>query len=202
MPTRSKIRKIIRAQRRNLSDKERRIAACHVSKRIRRLRVYRNCKNIAVYLPNDGELDLTPLIQHAWIMKKKCYLPVLDTLITDQLRFAPYNQNTYLRANCYGIPEPDVSTRHLVRAYSLDLVLVPLVAFDIDGNRLGMGGGFYDRTLSYLRNRRYWHKPHIYGIAYDFQKVGTLLRQPWDMPMNGIVTDKQVYLTRKISSTT
>ena len=197
MPTRSEIRKKIRVQRRNLSDKEHRIAACQVSRRIRRLRVYRSGKKIALYLPNDGELDLTPLIQHAWMMKKLCYLPVLDTLTTDKLKFAPYHHNSCMQFNCYGIPEPDVSKRHLIRAYSLDLVLVPLVAFDINGNRLGMGGGFYDRTLSYLRNRRHWHKPYIYGIAYEFQKVGTLLHQPWDIPMNGIVTDKHVYQIRK-----
>jgi 5-formyltetrahydrofolate cyclo-ligase len=202
MSTRSEIRKKNRAHRRNLSDKDRLIAARHVCRRIHRLRVFRSSKKIALYLPNDGELDLTPLIQHTWMMKKICYLPVLNTHTTDKLRFAPYHHDTCLQVNCYGIPEPDVSKRDLVRAYSLDLVLVPLVAFDSNGNRLGMGGGFYDRTLSYLRNRRHWHKPHIYGIAYDFQKVDTLMRQPWDIPMNGIVTDKHVYLSHKTSSTT
>lgn len=160
------------------------------------MRVFRASKRIAFYLPHDGELDLTPLMQYAWAMKKMCYLPVLNTLTADQLRFAPYHQDTPLQKNCFGIPEPHVSENHLLRAYSLDLILVPLVAFDINGNRLGMGGGFYDRTLSYLKHRRFWRKPHIYGTAYDFQKIDALSRHAWDIPLHGIVTDKHLYVTR------
>ena len=193
MPTRSEIRNKIRAQRRSLSIKDRRIAAYKVSRNVSNMRVFRASKRIAFYLPNDGELDLTPLMQRAWAMKKMCYLPVLNTLTADQLRFAPYHQNSPLQMNCFGIPEPHVSEQHLVRAYSLDLILLPLVAFDMHGNRLGMGGGFYDRTLAYLRHRHYWHKPHIYGAAYEFQKIDTLSRQLWDIPLHGIVTEKYSY---------
>lgn len=200
MPTRSEIRKKIREQRRSLSAKERRTAAHHVSRSICNMRVFRAGKKIAFYLPNDGELDLTPLMQRAWAMKKICYLPVLNTLTADQLRFAPYHRDTPLQVNCFGIPEPHVSEHRLVRAYALDLILVPLVAFDIDGNRLGMGGGFYDRTLSYLRHRHYWRKPHIYGAAYEFQKIDTLSRYAWDIPMHGIVTEKNSYFIRLPSS--
>lgn len=201
MPDRFEIRKKIRAQRRSLSIKERNIAAFRVSRNIGNMRIFRASRKIAFYLPNDGELDLTPLVQRAWEMKKLCYLPVLDTLMANQLRFAPYHRHTPLQVNCFGIPEPLVSERQLVRAYSLDLILVPLVAFDIQGNRLGMGGGFYDRTLSYLRHRRYWHKPHIYGTAYEFQKIDALSRHTWDIPMHGIVTDKKLYKRRMTPST-
>jgi len=193
VPTRSEIRKRIRAQRRNLGIKERRIATYHACRNISNMRVFRAGKRIAFYLPIDGELDLTPLIQRAWAMKKMCYLPVLDTLTEDQLRFAPYHQNSPLQLNCFGIPEPQVSEHHLVRAYTLDLILVPLVAFDIRGNRLGMGGGFYDRTLAYLKHRNHWHKPHIFGTAYEFQKIDALTRHAWDIPMHGIVTEKNSF---------
>lgn len=197
---RSEIRKRIRAQRRNLSVNERHIAACRISRNIGNMRVFRASRKIAFYLPHDGELDLTPLIQRAWAMKKTCYLPVLNTLTADQLRFAPYHQYTPLQVNRFGIPEPDVPEHRIVRAYSLDLILVPLVAFDIHGNRLGMGGGFYDRTLSYLRHRRYWHKPHIYGTAYEFQKIDALSCHAWDIPMHAIVTDKNLYARRMTPS--
>ena len=192
MPSRSEIRKKIRLQRRNLSDKDRRVAAYQVSRLISVMRIFRASRRIAFYLPNDGELDLTPLIRRAWEMKKSCYLPVLDTLTANQLKFAPYYNKTLLNINCFGIPEPVVPARLLVRAYSLDLILLPLVAFDLRGNRLGMGGGFYDRTLSYLRYRYHWQKPHLLGIAYEFQKIDTLSHESWDVPLHGIVTDKGI----------
>jgi len=193
-PARSAIRNKIRTQRRHLSSKERRIAALRVRQKLSNMRIFRASRRIAFYLPNDGELDLTPLLQQAWAMKKTCYLPVLNTLTANQLSFAPFHRNTPLQLNRFGIPEPHISPRRLVSASALDLILVPLVAFDIQGNRLGMGGGFYDRTLAYLHHRRYWRKPHIYGAAYEFQKIDALSRMAWDIPMHGIVTDKCTHL--------
>lgn len=202
MPARSTLRNKIRHQRRHLGDQERRAAALRVKRNFSNMRIFRASQRIAFYLPNDGELDLTPLLQQAWAMKKMCYLPVLNTLTANQLSFAPFHQNTSLRLNRFGIPEPLISPRRLVRAYALDLILVPLVAFDIHGNRLGMGGGFYDRTLAYLKHRRYWRKPHIYGAAYEFQKIDALSRMAWDIPMQGVVTDKCTYLTPHASRNT
>jgi 5-formyltetrahydrofolate cyclo-ligase len=197
--TRSDIRKRIRSQRRNLSTNERRFAAYLVTKSISNLRVFRASKRVAFYLPNDGELDLSLLIQRAWMMKKVCYLPVLDTLTADQLKFAPYYQNTLMRVNCFGIQEPAVPVCQRVRANALDLVLLPLVAFDARGNRIGMGGGFYDRTLSFLRKRRHWRKPHLLGVAYEFQKIDALNRHKWDVPLQCIVTDKHIYNPKPLS---
>jgi len=193
VPTRSDIRKKIRSQRRNLGSKERRIAANLVNNKLCHLRVFRASKRIALYLPNDGELDVIPLIQSAWTMKKACYLPVLDTLTADQLKFAPYRPDTLLQVNCFGIPEPVVPERQRIRAHALDLIILPLVAFDAQGNRLGMGGGFYDRTLAYLRYRHHWRKPHLLGVAFDFQKIDALRNHTWDVPLQCIVTDKHIY---------
>jgi 5-formyltetrahydrofolate cyclo-ligase len=80
-----------------------------------------------------------------------------------------------------------------VRAQQLDLVLLPLVGFDESGNRLGMGGGFYDHSLSFLRNRKIWRKPNLVGIAHDFQRVDSLEAKPWDMPLEAVITDRAVY---------
>ena len=97
--------------------------------------------------------------------------------------------------NRYGIPEPDRPIRQRIRAASLDLIVAPLVAFDIYGNRLGMGGGFYDRTLAFLKRRGSWRKPVVVGVAYEFQKVQRLTAQPWDVPMHAIATDRALYPT-------
>jgi 5-formyltetrahydrofolate cyclo-ligase len=82
-----------------------------------------------------------------------------------------------------------------MRARELDLILLPLVAFDESGQRLGMGGGFFDRSLAFLAWRQHWRKPHLIGLAYDFQKVAALPREPWDVPLDAVVTDQNVYVT-------
>jgi 5-formyltetrahydrofolate cyclo-ligase len=158
-----------------------------------RAAVFRNSRHIAFYFPNDGEIDLTPLIDLAWIMRKSCFMPVLDSLRWNRLWFAPYRDGDPLVANRYGIPEPAVATRRWVRARDLDLILMPLVAFDQHCNRIGMGGGYYDRTLSYLRHRRHWRRPRIVGVAYQFQKVSEIVPAAWDVTLDGIVTDERIY---------
>ena len=82
----------------------------------------------------------------------------------------------------------------LLPGISLDLVLVPLVGFDDQGTRLGMGGGFYDRSFATRLFRRYWRKPRLIGVAYELQRVAHLDRQPWDVALDGVVTEQRLYL--------
>lgn len=128
-------------------------------------------------------------------MHKQAFLPVLSRLSHDRLWFAPAEPGMELRPNRFGIPEPQVSRRDLVRAEDLDLILLPLVAFDARGNRLGRGAGFYDRSLAFLRFRRYLRKPHLLGLGHDFQRVPRLRADSWDVPLEGVVTDRAVYYT-------
>lgn len=164
-----------------------------LERRLAGLKCFRNAQHIGCYLANDGEIELTAVIDQIWRRHKQCYLPILDHLSANRLWFAPYTPGTPLLINRYGIPEPDVSPRHYVRAPSLDLLLAPLVAFDRHGNRLGMGGGYYDRTLHYLRHRRIWRRPTLLGVAHDFQQVARLPHESWDIPLQGIVTDREFY---------
>ena len=188
------LRQKIRDQRRALSDAERDHAAFLLCERIAASRIFQRSKHIAFYLTNDGEIDLNLLIKHAWQQKKKVYLPVLAEPNTNRLWFIPYTPNTKLRNNRFGIPEPIHSSRtRLRKTLSLDLILMPLVAFDEQGNRVGMGGGFYDRTLSFLNHRKYWHKPILLGIAYEFQKQNQLKTNSWDIPLQAIATDTCLY---------
>ncbi len=182
----------MRKQRRMLSESERQIRALKLSRLIASSRIFQKSRSIAFYLPNDGEIDLQSLIKLAWKQKKRCYLPVLGLKHSRSLWFLPYTPGTPLYRNSFGINEPvhKRSTR-LFRVKSLDLVFMPLVAFDEQGNRLGMGGGFYDRTLAYLHNRKQWRKPHLIGTAFSFQKVKLLDTRIWDVPLEGIATDKE-----------
>jgi 5-formyltetrahydrofolate cyclo-ligase len=77
----------------------------------------------------------------------------------------------------------------------LDVVLLPLVAFDRRGNRLGMGGGFYDRTFA-PRGRGRVSAPRLIGLAHGFQQVAELVDQPWDVPLRGVLTDSGWLETR------
>ncbi|MCW9089242.1 MAG: 5-formyltetrahydrofolate cyclo-ligase [Gammaproteobacteria bacterium] len=189
---RNQLRRQIRQQRRNLSPRQRRSAAESLARLLVCHPLFLHSRHIAFSLPNDGELDLTPLIRRAWDMGKQCYLPVLSPLYHNRLWFAPYHPDSKLLPNRFGIPEPDCNWRKMRPVWTLDLLLTPLVAFDASGNRLGMGGGFYDRTLAYLARRQHWRKPRLIGTAYAFQQAESLPHQPWDVPLQGVATERGV----------
>lgn len=195
MPTdKTELRRRLRAQRNTLSSEDRRVAAERLASNLAGVRLFLASRRVACYLPNDGEIDTAPLIEQIRRRRKTCYLPVLSRLSHDRLWFAATEPKTPLAANRFGIPEPVVKSRDLIRAQELDLILMPLVGFDDQGNRLGMGGGFYDRSLEFLRHRQHWRKPQLLGIAYDFQRVNGLAPDPWDIPLAGVVTDRTVYV--------
>ncbi len=190
---RNDLRRQMRARRRALSPSERHHHSLALERNLASSPQFLRSRHIALYLPNDGELDLRPVIARAEAMGKRCYLPVLSPLYHNRLWFAPYHQGDELQLNRFGIPEPILNWRQMRPVWTLDLVLTPLVAFDLQGNRLGMGGGFYDRTLAYLGRRRYWRKPHLIGTAYEFQCVEALEIQHWDVPLSGVVTESHHY---------
>jgi 5-formyltetrahydrofolate cyclo-ligase len=190
---RQAVRRTMRARRRALTRSEQTRAARRLAAQVNASRLYRVSHRIALYLPNDGEIDPRLLIERIWSAHKRCYLPILSRLKHDRLWFAPYRPETALAPNRFGIPEPLVPARAWVRAAELDLILMPLVAFDGAGNRLGMGGGFYDKSLAFLRGRGRWHKPQLLGLAHDFQRVERLATFDWDVPLQAVVTDRALY---------
>lgn len=190
---RQAVRTALRARRRALTGPEQERAARALATRVAATRLFRVSRRIALYLPNDGEIDPQPLLERIRASNKRGYLPILSRLKHDRLWFAPYDGAGPLHLNRFGIPEPVVPARRWVRAQDLDLILLPLVAFDARGNRLGMGGGFYDKSLAFLRERARWRKPHLVGLAHDFQCVPLLDTLPWDVPLQAVVTDRRVY---------
>ena len=123
--------------------------------------------------------------------KSRCYVPVIPRPTQRRLMFAEVGAS--LVANRFGIPEPDVPASSLLYASQLDWVLAPLVAFDIRGNRLGMGGGFYDTTLESSHRCTRFKRPRVLGIAHDCQRLEHIESESWDIPLDRIVTDRQVY---------
>ena len=182
------IRSKMRQQRSRLDLHTRQQASASISSEILRSSLFMKAQHIAVYLSNDGEIDLSSVFHTAWQRGKRCYLPVLSKY-GKKLSFAPYTANSVMRNNRFGIPEPIVTKREIRSPHQLDLVLAPLVAFDEQGNRIGMGGGFYDRSFGFLRRQQHWQHTRLIGAAYAFQQVEQLPAQAWDVPLSGAFTE-------------
>ena len=188
------LRQQVRTRRRALPAAERQQAALTVAHRLDSWPVLTRALQIAAYWACDGELDPKPILQWAWAMDKQVLLPVLTGESAHPLQFAPYRPSAPLRRNRFGIPEPEVASTEWVQPVDLDLVLVPLVAFDMTGTRLGMGGGFYDRGFAFLHSAHDPNqRPYLLGLGYEFQNCIGLIRQPWDIPLDAAVTEQGLY---------
>jgi len=191
-PSTAATRQLKRQQRRQLSPAQQQQHAKQVTRYIIRQAEYKNSQHIACYLANDSEISPQHIIEHAWQMKKTVYLPILSPL-KNSLYFAPYHKNNRMINNRFGIQEPICSPSEWKKAWQLNLLLLPLVAFDTQGNRMGMGGGFYDRTLAYLNHFQHWKKPTLIGLAHEIQKEKKLVIQTWDVPLDKVITESGVY---------
>jgi 5-formyltetrahydrofolate cyclo-ligase len=185
------IRRQARAKRRALSDLEQRRHSQSFCALLRKQRQLWPAERIAAYIANDGELDPSGLFDALQQRHKRLYLPVLRPYPQKKLWFARYNEN--MTPNRFGIPEPAPTANNTCAPWALSLILVPLVAFDPQCNRIGMGGGFYDRTLAFLRQRKHWRRPRLIGVAHECQKVAQLPHQPWDVPLDMVITEQAVY---------
>ena len=192
---RKAIRQHMRSQRNQLSDQEQLQAAKGVSQQLLSLPWFQRAQKIAVYLANDGEIDPIVVSTKALYRKRQCFLPTLHPIKKNQLIFGDY-QGPKIK-NRFGISEPDPKRNEIINPQHLDLVLLPLVAFDEHGGRLGMGGGFYDRTFEFLK-RSGERKPRLVGLAHHFQQVSKLPVESWDVPLSAIVTDKEVIHVSKL----
>ena len=191
----TELRREMRQRRRMLSMDEARTAARHLLRLARRHHLFLRNQRIGFYLPMAEEIDLFPLMNAALWLNKSCFLPVVPPRGVRRLWFSRITDRPTWYQNRFGIYEHGSIQR--VRAQHLDILFMPLVAFDTHGNRLGMGGGFYDASLAYLRTRRAFRKPKLIGVAYDFQHVETLSNEPWDVPLDAVLTDRKLYRFRK-----
>jgi len=189
---RSELRRWLRARRRALSSAQQQHAAEALALNLLRHPDLYRARHVAVYLANDGEISPHVYIRLGRQRGIHFYLPVLHPVYDGRLAFSPYHEDTPLVSNRFGIPEPRFCAREQRAAWALDAVLFPLVGFDETGGRLGMGGGFYDRTFAFSRYRPRL-APRLIGLAHDFQKLPQLPTEPWDVPLHGVVTDRQSY---------
>jgi 5-formyltetrahydrofolate cyclo-ligase len=189
----AEIRTEIRALRRFLPMELARRNSAAIARRIVGSRIFAQSRSIAAYLGNDGEVGTEDLIEAIWTHGKDPYLPILRFAPEKRLWFGPYRPDSVLTPNRYRIPEPPIGEDTVSEPWTLDIALVPLVAFDLSGNRIGMGGGYYDRTFAYRKESAKPRAPVLIGLAFECQKREKLPAEPWDVPLDGVATEEAFY---------
>jgi 5-formyltetrahydrofolate cyclo-ligase len=178
------LRQTYRGVRQNLSLEYQFRASNKICTKIRALNQFRYAKRVALYHAMQGEINLESLWQTAPLQGKYCYFP---TLKDHTLFFLPATPATAFSANHYGILEPDVEHDLALTPEQIDVIFIPLVGFDEHRTRLGMGAGYYDRALA--NNKA----PNLIGVAYEFQRIGFIEKQPWDVSLTRIITEYATY---------
>ncbi|MBL4799067.1 MAG: 5-formyltetrahydrofolate cyclo-ligase [Oleispira sp.] len=179
------LRTQVRETRRSLSAPAQKRAAIRLQHQLSKNPSFKYAKRIALYLPSDGEVDTKLAIKQAWKRGQSVYLPVLDPIRKGFLWFVEYKANSIMRNNRFGIAEPHTRFNKRISAKFIQAVGLPLVAFDNQGNRLGMGGGFYDRSFEFCQQAA--TKPKLFGLAHKCQQVDKLPTESWDIQLAGII---------------
>ena len=191
--TLKQLRKSIISERKAIDPAYSSSCALEIKNTVTRLRCYHQAKKIALYISHGGEVETSLILNDALARGKQVYLPILHNNRGASLLFAPYDQNTQLKLNRYNIPEPDVASCKLIKPRNLDMVITPLVAFDHNCERIGMGGGYYDRSFAFINHLKQWQHPKLTGVAYEFQKINDCEPSSWDIPLHYVVTENCLY---------
>jgi len=173
--------------RRALSDEQRLVASKRIAERVFRSNWFYRATNLGCYLPTTDEVNTWPIIERAWAMKKRIFVPRIKK--TSHIVLAPLKPESRLTANRFGIAEPDGDETLPIER--LDVFLTPLAAFDRDGHRIGMGGGFIDRSFAGLKQRRLYRRPKLIGLAFSCQESPAIAASPWDIPLFSVITETE-----------
>ena len=189
----NKLREHLKLKRKQLSEEKSSEMSHAISERVIKSKWIREYSNVGIYHPVNGEANTLQLIDFMWSINQQVFLPVIHK---KNLLFGRLKSDSELIKNRYGIPEPSIERNNQVSANLLDMVFVPLVAFDLNGFRIGMGSGYYDRTFEKKLLIKDHKNPVLIGLAYEFQKQECLNHQPWDVPLDMAVTELNTYKFR------
>lgn len=189
-PAKPALRQMLR-RRRNALDADRQAqAAAGLAAQLQSLPVFARSRRVAFYLANDGEIDPGRALDWRLTRGGRCYAPVI-VAGEKKLRFAEITAHTRFYRNRFGIAEPRVPAGQLLEGSELDLALLPLVGFDRHGNRIGMGGGFYDATFGGAACGG--DAPELIGLAHESQRLDLIDADHWDIPVSAVVTDRRIH---------
>ena len=180
------LRATLRARRREIPRRVRTAAALQAARHAARDLHLRRGLRVALYHSLAEELDTAPLI--ALCARRGCtlFFPRITDYRAARMRFFPAG---LLSVNRYGISEPHGAVASIATR-ALDLVFLPVVGFDERGARIGMGKGYYDRALAFRRMRSAWHRPRLIGVAFEIQRLPSIVMAPHDVPLDAILTER------------
>lgn len=191
--SRNQLRAELRQRRGKLTAQQQTRAAQQLCRQLAQHPVFRRAQHIALYQASDGEVDPQFLMREAQRRGKQVYLPVLACWPKTAMVFQRLRANQQWEKNRFGILQPQWCAADQRAVWALDAVFLPLVGFDQNGGRLGMGGGFYDRCFAALHQRDHLITPQRIGLAHECQRVEQVPLAPWDVPLHAVVTDQQWY---------
>lgn len=183
--SKAELRQLGLAARRNLATDERLELSLRITEHVCRSGFFHAALRIGCYLPLPDEVGTWPLIERAWRRNKRVFVPVLEKNF--RMTFVQLSSDTGIGANRFGILEPVDGPR--LAAQKLDVVFMPVVAFDDQGNRIGMGGGYYDRALARGKHRPRHVRPKRIGLAFACQQVAGIRASYWDIPLFRVFTE-------------
>lgn len=183
----SLLRKAILGLRKQLSNADHNSMSERISDLITISDEYLKSNNIALYMSFRKEVETKFILEQAHIDNKNCFLPVLEQ--DNRLSFYKYKKNSELIYNKYKILEPIKSNNKKININELDIIFMPLTAFDLYGNRLGAGAGYYDRTLANVIKQD--KRPTLIGLGFDIQKVDNIPTDEWDIKLDAVATEKE-----------
>lgn len=186
MSNKKTIRQLMRERCRQIPLEQRKIAAKKAAELFVQSDLFKNNQQIACYLSNDYEIETIPMINALWRAQKKCYLPLIHPEKPGLLLFQLFTAQDPLSMNRFHIAEPVFNPARQILPEHLDLVLMPVDAFDKKGHRIGKGGGYYDRTFSFKKPNQ---KPILCGVAYAIQEIAKIENNTWDVIMDAILTE-------------
>ena len=177
------MRTMLRRRRADLSADLQAAASMAVLARLAPLPVLRGARTVAGYRGIRGEIDIDAVLT---LLVEDGVQVTVPRVEGDDMAFVPWRPDDETVAGAFGIAEPVGGERVPFAAH--DVVLVPLVAFDAAGNRLGQGGGFYDRAIGSADDR-----PVLIGVAHAFQQVESVPVEPWDQSLDAVVTEEAIH---------
>jgi 5-formyltetrahydrofolate cyclo-ligase len=191
-------RATIRQRRREISDDVRKTATQRIVNSMAQLKFFQTARKVAGFLAFDGEADPMALMTLAHQQQKQVYVPIIIAK-REPLKFCPWQPDVPMKINPFGIEEPDVDSALWISADQLDFVICPLVAFDQRCHRMGVGAGYYDRSFVFLNDFDQNHPRHVErptvlaGFAFEMQRVTEIKPQPWDVALDWVVSERQLY---------
>lgn len=187
MNTKEAIRRVFLKKRRTMKEEDVIKYSEDIISQLTNSQVFKESKKIMIYLSFNNEVDTYKLMEYCLNNGKRVIVPYCIKKERKMIPSEVKNPDTELKLNSFGYREPDIESLREVKIEDIDLVIVPGVVFDEAGNRIGFGGGYYDRFLTRLKNTTM-----TMAICYDYQIIDRVPVDKLDIPVKCIITNKRI----------